>query len=34
MMVIGGGNGSATDPFAAVGLESLMRISGKLTNGN
>ncbi len=24
----------STDPFAAVGLESLMRISGKLTNGN
>lgn len=33
MMVFGGGgNSSPTDPFAAVGLESMMRISEKLAN--
>lgn len=33
MMVLGGGgNGSATNPFEAVGLESFMRISDKLAN--
>lgn len=32
MMVIGGGsNGKAADPFEAVGLESLMRISDKMS---
>jgi regulator of protease activity HflC (stomatin/prohibitin superfamily) len=35
MMVIGGGNGSsgAADPFTAIGIESLMRINDKLSNG-
>ena len=33
LMVFGGGNGQTpTDPFAAVGLESMMRISKGLTN--
>lgn len=36
MMVIGGGdkNGSGTNPFDAVGLESFMRISDKLSKTN
>lgn len=31
-MILGGGNGSAMNPFDAVGLESFMRISNKLSN--
>lgn len=30
-MVIGGGNGSATNPFDAIGLESYMRINKKMS---
>lgn len=33
MMVFGGGNNSPTDPFAAVGLQSFMKISQDLSNG-
>ena len=30
-MILGGGNGSATNPFDAVGLEAYMRISEKMS---
>lgn len=33
MMVFGGGNGSATNPFDAVGLKAYMDISKQLANG-
>ena len=34
MMVLGGSNGGSTNPFDAVGLESFMRISDKLSKQN
>ena len=29
-LILGGGNGSATNPFDAIGIESYMRISDKM----